>query len=210
VLPPYERCRRWIFVAAIVSGAVGCAGRESKPAPPATAQRSGPPAVSSGEAGAVETVSDSEERDRECGATVQAPIDVTRRALTNYEHYATILPRFGRSRVLKRTQDSADVYLQVPILRGAAHLWGVVRFVGPTLRPDGERIEGNYLHEGNVSAFHCLWTYRPVDEAHTELHLGLLLLPKIPLPESVIDSELNDACKDAVQGVKSYVEARGP
>jgi hypothetical protein len=155
-----------------------------------------------------EAPSESEERDRECEATVNAPVGIVERALTDYDRYATVLPNFGRSRVLKRTADSADVYLQVPILKGAAHLWGVVRFVGPAVRPDGARIEGNYLRQGNVSAFHCLWSYRRVDDTHTALHLALLVLPKIPLPESVIESELTSACRDAVQGVKSFVEAR--
>jgi hypothetical protein len=168
------------------------------------------PAASAGERATEEANQDTDEPDRECGATINAPIEVIRRALTSYDDYATILPKFGRSRVLRRTAGSADVYLQVPILRGVANLWGVVRFVGPTVHPHGERIEGRYLHEGNVSAFHCLWTYRRLNDKQTELHLGLLVLPPIPLPESVIESELSSGCRDAIQGVKSYAEARTP
>jgi Polyketide cyclase / dehydrase and lipid transport len=200
---------RWIWIAALGWWPIGCAGRESKsvpspaPSPSATARPS--PTESHP---AQQEPESPEEPDRECGASVNAPIAVVRRTLTDYEHYSTILPNFGRSRVLKRTADSADVYLQVPILRGAANLWGVVRFVGPTVRAEGERIEGNYLHQGNVAAFHCVWTYHRVDDARTDLHLGLLLLPPFPLPESAIDSELNSACRDAIQGVKSHTEAR--
>jgi hypothetical protein len=200
------RAARWLWIAGVPC-AIGCARHESPPKP--LAAPSAPPSASQAEPAPVdEWASETKERDRECTTTVNAPIDLVRRALTDYERYATMLPNFGRSHVLRRTADSADVYLQVPILRGAANLWGVVRFVGPVVRADAEQIEGNFQHEGNVSAFHCLWTYRKTDEARTELHLGLLVLPKIPLPESVIESELTSACRDAVQGVKSYVEAR--
>jgi hypothetical protein len=116
------------------------------------------------------------------------------------------MPKFGRSRVIKRGADGADVYLQVPVLHGAGQMWAMVRFAGPVPMGNGERIEGTYLHEGNVSTFHCVWTYSRIDDAHTLLHLGILLLPKIPLPQSIIDKELNDACRDAIQGVKLHAE----
>jgi hypothetical protein len=152
----------------------------------------------------------SETRDSTCEATISAPIDSVRRLLVDYADYATTLPNFGRSRVLRRTPEGTDVYLQVPILRGAANLWGVVRFVGPKSAADGELIEGKYLREGNVSAFHCLWRYRAVDASHTAVKLDLLLLPPFPLPESMIRSELDSACRDAVEGVKVHAEARQP
>jgi hypothetical protein len=205
------RCR-WLAIAAFGAWAIGCAPR-GRPSPsPTKAPPSAAPAASSPGPRAEEPApSESDERDRECELTVRASAHAVERALTDYERYATILPNFGRSRVLRRTADSSDVYLQVPILRGAANLWGVVRFVGPAVGPDGARIEGRYLRQGNVSAFHCLWRYRPVDDANTTLHLALLVLPQVPLPESVIESELTGACRDAVQGVKAYVEARsGP
>jgi hypothetical protein len=199
------RCR-WLGIA-LGAWAIGC-GPRGRPSPsPSKAPPSAAPAASS-PAPQTEEPSDGDERDRECELTVRAPARAVERALVDYERYATMLPNFGRSRVLRRTADSAEVYLQVPILRGAANLWGVVRFVGPVAGPDAARIEGRYMRQGNVSAFHCLWRYRPVDETNTMLHLALLVLPQVPLPESVIESELTGACRDAVQGVKVYVEAR--
>jgi hypothetical protein len=148
----------------------------------------------------------SDQRDRECETTIDAPLDRVRALVTDYDRYATIMPKFGRSRVIKKGADGADVYLQVPVLHGAGHLWAIVRFLGPVPAAGGERIEGTYLNEGNVSNFHCVWTYSSIDDAHTRLHLGLLLLPKIPLPQSIIDKELNDACHDALGGIKSHAE----
>jgi len=149
----------------------------------------------------------SDERDRECEATIDAPVDRVRALVIDYEHYATNLPKFGRSRVLKRTPREADVYLQIPVLHGAANLWAVARFTGPMVSNDNERVEGKYLDQGNVSAFHCLWTYARVDDKHTHLKFAVLMLPKFPLPHSVIEKELTDACRDAVNAVKEHAEA---
>jgi hypothetical protein len=148
----------------------------------------------------------SDEQDRECERTIDAPIDRVRSLITAYDQYATNLPKFGKSKVLKRFPGGADVYLQVPVLHGVANLWAVAHFTGPHVSSEGERVEGNYSGQGNVSAFHCLWTYARIDDTHTRLHLALLLLPKFPLPHSVIEKELTDACKDAVVELKAHAE----
>jgi hypothetical protein len=212
---------RWISqTLLIVASSLGawCGGHERQAPPPPPPSVATPQEVKSAApstpapSAAEEAPAASGERDRECNATVDASMGRVRAVVTDYDHYATIMPKFGRSRVLKRGADGAEVYLQVPLLHGAASLWAVVRFAGPITTSDGEQIEGNYLHQGNVSNFHCVWSYSRIDDTHTQLHLALLLLPAFPLPESLLDSELNDACRDALGGVKSAAEsgARGP
>jgi hypothetical protein len=211
--PQDREWRFWRVLAVLVLSVGSCGHRESSVSPPSRPVQ--PPPVPTSFASAVpdeteEAQKGPAEKDRECDATINARVDRVRGALTDYDHYATILPKFGRSRIIRKSSQGTDVYLQVPILSGAANLWAVVRFVGPTSVGDGERIEGKYLGEGNVSAFHCLWIYRRIDDLHTALHLAILLLPPMPLPGSVIDKELTDACRDALGGVKSYTEAPPP
>jgi hypothetical protein len=197
-----------LLVAFGTTWSVQCKSHEPQTLPPVVASPTEPsPTSNAPESSVEELAASSEEHDRECEVTIAAPIDRVRSIVTDYEHYATNLPKFGRSKVLKRTAGAADVYLQIPVLHGAANLWAVVRFAGPLVSSEGERVEGTYTGQGNVSAFHCLWTYARVDDTHTRLHLGLLLLPKLPLPHSVIESEHRDACKDAVNEVKSHAEA---
>jgi hypothetical protein len=174
--------------------------------PPPSPPTASAPAPAIAPSVSAEAPESSDQRDHECETTIDAPLDRVRALVTDYDRYATIMPKFGRSHIVKRGAEGADVYLQVPVLHGAGHLWAMVRFTGPFPVGAGERIEGTYLHEGNVSAFHCVWTYSRIDDTHTLLHLGLLLLPKIPLPQSIIDKELNDACHDALGGVKSHAE----
>jgi hypothetical protein len=194
---------KWAWLSITLSLEAGCARR----APPSGAATA-PPEAPAKDAGTLAPENAEEQRDRTCTANVEAPLADVRRILVDYEHYASTLPRFGKSRVLRRSAGQADVYLQVPILKGAGNLWAVARFVGPTSKGNAETIEGKYLGEGNVSTFHCLWTYRSLDERRTSVELGLLLLPQFPLPESIVDDELDSACRDALEGVKAHAEAK--
>jgi ribosome-associated toxin RatA of RatAB toxin-antitoxin module len=197
-----------LLVALGLSWSLDCKSHEPETAPPVTPSGTETGQESDTSRDSAETLAaDSDEPDRQCEATIEAPIDRIRALVTDYDHYATNLPKFGRSKVLKRIARGAEVYLQVPLLHGAAHLWAVARFDGPIVSNDGERVEGNYTGQGNVSAFHCLWTYARVDDTHTQLHFSVLLLPKFPLPHSIIEKELNDACHDAVNAVKEHAEA---
>ena len=58
---------------------------------------------------------------------VDAPLSDVRRIVTDYAHYQDFMPGFQRSRILARGPSGTDVYLQAPILHGAATLWAVVR-----------------------------------------------------------------------------------
>ena len=51
---------------------------------------------------------------------VDAPEDLVRSVVLDYKNYASFMSRFEKSRVVGRSGDKTDVYLQVPILKGAA------------------------------------------------------------------------------------------
>src|SRR5882672_6510013 len=51
---------------------------------------------------------------------VSAPLSVVRQVVTDYSHYAEFMPRFQKSRIVNKGPAGTDVYLQVPILHGAA------------------------------------------------------------------------------------------
>ena len=207
-LPPPRSLHGILLVALGTSWSINCKSHAPETAPPVAASEAPPGPAPNTRADSGETLAaTSDEPDRQCEATIDAPIDRVRALITDYDRYATNLPKFGRSRVLKRTAREADVYLQIPVLHGAANLWAVARFTGPIVSSDDERVEGNYLGQGNVAAFHCLWAYARVDDKHTHLRFAVLMLPRFPLPHSVIDSELNDACRDAINGIKVHAEA---
>jgi ribosome-associated toxin RatA of RatAB toxin-antitoxin module len=139
---------------------------------------------------------------------VNAPLAAVRQVVTDYAHYQDFMPRFERSRVVRRTRDFSDVYLQVPILHGAATVWAVTRFNKPVKQADGsETIEGVMTDQSNVSDFRATYRLIPVDEQHTLLKAELLIVPKLPLPGSMVTPELAFAADKAVTASRDRAEA---
>lgn len=136
---------------------------------------------------------------------VHAPAATVRRVVLDYGHYARFIPRFKRSHVLRHSHGRTDVYLQVPILRGAAKIWAVVRFKPPTKTRHGEVIEAHMI-KGNVQRLDASWTIQRIDAEHTRLDLELLIVPKLPVPGSLVTGEVAYAADTAVTGSRDRAE----
>jgi len=139
---------------------------------------------------------------------VDAPFADVRKVITDFGNYADFMPRFERSRVVRKSKEGVDVYLQVPILRGAANVWAVTRFEPPIPDGRGQRIEGRMTDQGNVRDLRAVWHLHPIDENRTLLKLELLIVPKLPLPASVITPELEFAAEQAVVASRDRAEAK--
>jgi ribosome-associated toxin RatA of RatAB toxin-antitoxin module len=139
---------------------------------------------------------------------INAPLSTVRRTVTDYGHYADFMPRFQKSRIVGKSGPNTDVYLQVSILHGAANIWAVTRFGAPVTEGAGERIEGRLHGQGNVDQLLAIWHLIPVDENRTIAKLELLIVPKLPLPGSVVTPELEFASDQAVSATRERAEAR--
>jgi ribosome-associated toxin RatA of RatAB toxin-antitoxin module len=139
-------------------------------------------------------------------AFVSAPMKDVKAAILDYGAYSTIIPKFQKSKVLKREGESAEVYLQIPILKGAATIWAQEAFAKPVAEGKGEKIVGSYV-KGNVDAIEATWHYRPVDAGHTIVTLDIYISPKISAPESLVTKEVEDACGDGVRAIRDKAEA---
>lgn len=136
---------------------------------------------------------------------VRAPAATVDQVVRDFNHYQDFIRRFERSRVLARHGGATDVYLQVPILRGAAKVWAVVRFEPPKT-VDGEEIIEAHMLEGNVKRLDAWWRIKPLDKAHTRLALELLIVPKLPVPGSLVTGEVAYAADTAVTGSRDRAE----
>lgn len=145
--------------------------------------------------------------------TVQAPADVVRKVITQYGDYSSFVKRYKnnelqfqmKTKVVGREGANTDVYLEVPIMKGTAKVWGVVRFGPPKLVGGEEVIEGRLL-KGNVRRLEARWRIRKLDDASTRLDLELLILPKIPLPGQLITGELEFVSDVSVTGARTRAE----
>jgi ribosome-associated toxin RatA of RatAB toxin-antitoxin module len=139
---------------------------------------------------------------------VAAPVNVTRDVVTDYARYARMIPRFEQARIVGRRGDKTDVYLRVPILKGAATIWAVLRFNPPRQVDDGDYVITAKMLSGNVKRFDAVYWIRRVDDASSQLHLEMLIEPKFPAPKSIVADQVAGACKNAVSHLRADAEKR--
>lgn len=140
-------------------------------------------------------------------AVVHAPQRVVRSVVTDFGRYEDFITRFKSAKVVGRSGDKTDVYLQVPIMKGALKIWAVVRFDPPSAQGGDEVISGKMI-KGNVKRLDALWRIKRLDETRTELTLELLIVPELPIPEGLRLKELRFAASKAVSGTRDEAERR--
>jgi hypothetical protein len=152
------------------------------------------------------------ESDRPAGGArtvVSASPSLVKSVVLDFEHYAHYFdPDKGKnpqrkwaSHVVGKSGDKTDVYLEVPILKGAAKIWAIVRFDPPKKVGDTEVVSGRLI-KGNVDKLSAKWTMRPDDDNSTSLQLEFLVVPKLPVPDSLLSNEARSAAFKAVTGMK--------
>jgi len=139
---------------------------------------------------------------------VNAPIAVVRAIVEDYGNYENVMPRFKRSRIVDKNDTATQVYLQVPILHGAANVWSVVQFGKPIKRADGSEVIRGRMVESNVRDFRATWTLVPIDANTTLLSAEILIVPTLPVPGSVVTGELEYASDMAVTSTRNKAEGR--
>jgi len=140
---------------------------------------------------------------------VDAPEDVVRAVVLDYKNYASFISRFEKARIVGRSGDKTDVYLQVPILKGAAKVWAIVRFEPVKQAGGGEVVEGHMI-KGNVKRLDATWRLKKLDDVTTQVVLELLIVPDMPVPDSLVVPEVRFAAAKAVEGSRDEAEKRKP
>lgn len=138
---------------------------------------------------------------------VAAPTKVVKKVVSDFKNYSKFIKKFDKAKVVGRDGDKTDVYLQVPILKGAAKIWAVVRFE-PFKTVNGEELLQAHMIKGNVERLDATWRVKKIDDENTQLHLELLIVPKIPAPGSVITGEVAYASDEAVMGSRDRAEKK--
>jgi ribosome-associated toxin RatA of RatAB toxin-antitoxin module len=136
---------------------------------------------------------------------VAAAPDAVKKIVTDYKNYPDFISKFEKARVVGKEGDKTDVYLQVPILKGAAKIWAVVRFEPPK-SVNGEDVVTGSMVKGNVKRLDATWRIKKIDDQNTQLHLELLILPKLPVPGSLVTGEVAYAADEAVMGSRNRAE----
>jgi hypothetical protein len=143
---------------------------------------------------------------------VDAPMGIVHRLVLDYGRYKEFTGgRFHTSRVIGKGAAGTDVYFQISVLDGMIMLWQVFRF--QEIRPLARgwvMVEGFYV-KGNIGKGNAAWTLRALDDGRTLVTFDLLVLPNVPLPQSVVDRGLRNAAGEAVEAIRDRAQelARG-
>jgi ribosome-associated toxin RatA of RatAB toxin-antitoxin module len=123
----------------------------------------------------------------------------------DFNSYSKLSDKFEKSRVIGHSGPNTDVYLRVPILKGAAKIWAVMRFE-PLRTQNGEQILTAHMLKGNVERLDATWRIVPVGNRETRVELEMLIVPKLPVPGSLVTGEVAYAADKAVTGVRDRAE----
>jgi ribosome-associated toxin RatA of RatAB toxin-antitoxin module len=137
--------------------------------------------------------------------TVKAPIKLVHKVVSDFKNYPEFISKFEKARVVGREGNKTDVYLQVPILKGAAKVWAVVRFE-PVKSVNGWDVLEAHMVKGNVKRLDAWWRVKKIDDENTQLNLEMLIVPKLPVPGSLITDEVAYAADVAVMGSRNRAE----
>jgi len=132
---------------------------------------------------------------------IHAPIDLVRQRVLDFSHYTDISAHFKMARVIAYGADhSTDVFIRIGVLHDIVTLWDVTRFAPVReIAPGVEVLEGRMVPgRGNVRDMNAVWTMRALNDEWTLLKFDLLLKPRLPAPQFVVDETLRDAARNAV------------
>lgn len=137
--------------------------------------------------------------------TVKAPARLVSKTVSDFKNYPDFISKFEKARVVGREGQKTDVYLQVPILKGAGNIWAVLRFE-PMKTQEGWDVLEAHMVKGNVKRLDARWRIKKIDEENTQLNLEMLIVPKLPMPSSFVVGEVKYAADVAVMGSRDRAE----
>lgn len=137
---------------------------------------------------------------------VAAPMAVVKKSVLEFGKYDDRIKKFSKANVVGHKGDKTDVYVQVPILKGLAKVWAIVRFDAPKNAGHGKEVLQGRMIKGNVKRLDVTWRLTKIDDVNTQLNLELLIVPEIPAPGSVITGEVAYAADEAVMGLRNHSE----
>jgi hypothetical protein len=154
-----------------------------------------------------QTVGSSQDRYGHAEALVDAPADVLAKKAIAFNEYRTFHRKFATARVVAKEGDKTDVYMRYPVTIGklTIELQETMRFNPIKSMGSSYVLEGTGL-SGDMKRGHTVITIKPVDAKHSLLLVDILLVPKLPAPQSFIDEELRDGALDFVNGLKDKAQ----
>lgn len=132
---------------------------------------------------------------------VDAPIDRVMSIVQDYGQYASFLPNFRVSRVLSQRGASANVYMEVGILKGTVTIWAQLAIRPKRSEGDVRVIEAR-MTEGNITRMNARWEVTPLSATRTKVTFQMLIDPDLPVPSSLVTAQNAKAAERTIRALR--------
>ena len=139
---------------------------------------------------------------------VNAPLEEVLDVVQSYRKYREIMPKVKQSRIVGKKRGKTDVYMRVPIMKGAHSVWGIARFDAPKRHQGDGRIVRAQMVKGNVEDWHGAWKLETEGKDQTVLRMEMFCDLKIPVPTKWVTPKLMWATDKSVTRVRDLVEKK--
>jgi len=141
---------------------------------------------------------------------VDAPADKVAKAAVDFGRYKDLHRKFKTARVIGKEGNDIDVYMRYPVQIGmlTIEMYEIMRFA-PDREANGTHVIEARGVKGDMKRGHTVITVKPVDATHSVLVVDILLVPKLPAPQSYVDEELRDGAFDFVTGLRDRTQGHG-
>jgi hypothetical protein len=135
---------------------------------------------------------------------VNAPVADVAKVADDFGRYRQFHRKFATARVIAKSEQTTDVYMRYPVKIGPVKVefWEVMRFDAPRWIGETHVLEGQGI-QGDMKRGRTIVTVKPVGPKHSLVQVDVMLVPKVPAPQVLIDEELRDGAFDFVNGIRS-------
>jgi ribosome-associated toxin RatA of RatAB toxin-antitoxin module len=132
---------------------------------------------------------------------VEGSVDEVMAIVQSYGQYANFLPHFKVSRVLSQRGASANVYMEVGILKGTVTIWAQLAIRAK--RNEGEtRVIEARMTDGNITRMNARWEVTPLSAGHTRVAFQMLIDPDLPVPSSLVTAQNAKAAERTIRALR--------
>jgi len=138
---------------------------------------------------------------------VDAPIDQVMGIVQGYGQYAAFLPNFRVSRVLSQRGASANVYMEVGILKGTVTIWAQLA-IRPKANQGEMRVIEARMTDGNITRMNARWEVTPISATQTRVSFQMLIDPDLPVPSSLVTDQNAKAAERTIRALRKRLSDR--
>jgi ribosome-associated toxin RatA of RatAB toxin-antitoxin module len=136
---------------------------------------------------------------------VRRPLPQVLRVVRDFQRYPAFIRRIEAMKVVAEHDGQRDVEMTVPILEGRSRVTAVLRFGAPVQVGGAQVLHGEFV-SGNVSRMEIVYRLEALGPDRTRLTFEMLVVPRWPLPGSLVTDEVVGAAAHVANNLRKESE----